>query len=67
VEFEGPPRSRLQAKVLPKFTREDGSLLLIVEQNLFDLNFSGAAFDLSNNGRHGILGGFSTGHFYKPF
>jgi hypothetical protein len=44
VEFEGPHSSGLQEKLLQKFTGVRGSWSLLLEQNLFDSNFSGAAF-----------------------
>src|SRR5215510_5076005 len=43
VEFEGPHSSGLQEKLRQKFTEVHGSWSLLLEQNLFDSNFSGAA------------------------
>src|SRR4029450_2342687 len=44
VEFEGPHSSDLQEKLLQKFTRVHSLWILLSEQNLFDSNFSGAAY-----------------------
>jgi hypothetical protein len=44
VEFEGPHRGNLQEKLLQKFTEIHSSWVLLSEQNLFDSNFSGAAY-----------------------
>src|SRR5215813_8616243 len=46
VEFEGPHSSGLQEKLRQKFTEVHGSWNLLLEQNLFDSNFSGAATTL---------------------
>jgi hypothetical protein len=43
VEFEGPHSSGLQEKLLQKFTGVHGSWSLLLVQNFFDSNFSGAA------------------------
>jgi hypothetical protein len=44
VEFEGPHSGSLQEKLLQKFTGVHGPGILLSEQNLFDSNFSGAAY-----------------------
>jgi len=46
VEFEGPHSGGLQEKLLQKFTQVHSSWVLLSEQNLFDSNFSGAAYHL---------------------
>jgi hypothetical protein len=44
MEFEGPQREGLQQKLRQKFIVAHAPWSLIAEQNLFDSNFSGAAF-----------------------
>jgi len=43
MEFEGPHRRGLQEKLLQKFTRVHGALILLSEQSLSDSNFPGTA------------------------
>jgi hypothetical protein len=43
VELEGSQDGRLQEKLLQKSTGAHSSLILLLEQRLFDSNFSGAA------------------------
>jgi hypothetical protein len=47
MEFEGPHSGGLQEKLLQKFTQVHSSWVLLSEQNLFDSNFSGAAYYLT--------------------
>jgi hypothetical protein len=43
VQCEGPHGGGLQEKVLQKFTVAYGTVILLLEQSLFDSNFPGAA------------------------
>jgi hypothetical protein len=64
MEFEGPHRRDLQEKLLQKFIRVHGALILLSEQSLSDSNFPGAAYVFS--GKFPQLFAFKEGMWDTP-